>query len=158
MSSDRLMPWHVRLRDLRSRRPSHARDVALSELFDEPFDGADELNIEQLFLSFISDIDTSVLQSAENAFGHVEFQKYFASLGRCFAEMMAANPKIAIERLNFPSRELDDAETRIAFSVFAAGVNDVELLGAMRATIVEWRLLGNEPYRTFFYLSQSLEG
>lgn len=157
MNIDDSASWHVRLANLRSQRSSQNRDLELSELFDEPFDDKDARNLEQLFLAFISNIDTSVLQGAENAFGRVQFPHYFAALGRCFGKLMSTDPKTATERLNFPPRALSDAEIRQAFSAFEAGLDDRSLLEEMRATIVKWRLLGDEPYRTFFYLSQSLK-
>ncbi|MGV2114199.1 hypothetical protein ACQZ46_23390 [Agrobacterium salinitolerans] len=106
-------------------------------------------------LSFISDIDTSLLQSFENALGRVDHRRYFSALGHCYQTMMATNSKTATERINYPSRELVGTETKEAFDAFVSCLDSVELLDLMRRTIVEWRLL--EPYRAFFYLSQLVE-
>lgn len=150
--------WHLRLANLRDQRPSRSRDIALSALVDEDFDPADEQNIEELLLSFVADVDTSVLQSFENALGKAEYRHYFFALGRCYARMSAVSPRVATERLNFPARELSEAEVKESFNEFVAGLEKLEFLELMRRTIVEWRLLGSEPYRTFFNLSQLVEG
>lgn len=71
--------------------------------------------------------------------------------------MMAINPKTATERINYPSRELVGTETKEAFDAFVSCLDSVELREPMRRTIVEWRLLGREPYRAFFYLSRLIE-
>lgn len=150
--------WHLRLANLRDQRPSRPRDIALSALVDEDFDAADEQNIEELLLSFVADVDTSVLQSFENALGRAEYRRYFLALGRCYARMSAVSPRVATERINFPARELGEAEVKESFNEFVAGLEQLELLELMRRTIVEWRLLGSEPYGTFFNLSQLVEG
>lgn len=150
--------WRERLSALRTQRPSRTRDLSLSSVVDEAFDASDPDNVEALLLSFASDIDTSVLQSFENALGRIDPVLYFSSLGRCFGVMATFNPKIATERINYPGRELTTAELNECFSAFAANLAGVDLLVLMRSTIVEWRLLGSDPYRTFFYLSQSFEG
>lgn len=150
--------WRERLSVLRTQRPSRTRDLSLSLIVDEAFDVADQDNVEALLLSFTSDIDTSVLQSFENALGRIDHALYFSSLGRCFEVMAKVNPRIATERINYPGRELTAPELNEGFLAFAANLASVDLLVLMRSTIVEWRLLGSEPYRTFFYLSQSFEG
>ncbi|WP_434713684.1 hypothetical protein NMA58_25560 (plasmid) [Rhizobium sp. YTUHZ045] len=150
--------WHLRLANLRNQHPSRMRDIALSHLVDEDFDADDEKNIKELLLSFTSDIDTSLLQSFENALGRVDHRRYFLALGRCYQTMMAINPKVATERINYPSRELVGTETKEAFDPFVSCLDSVELLEPMRRMIVEWRLRGSEPYRAFFYLSQLVVG
>ena len=158
MSSENSASWADRLLVLRGLRPSVRRDIELSHLFDEPFDGDIDRCVDQLFLSFTSQIDLSVLQAAENAFGRVDYRDYYLGLGRCFEVMVAISPKIAVERINYPSRELLGAEMEEGFRLLISGFASSEPLAIMRHTIVEWGLLDNEPYRTFFHLSQLWEG
>jgi len=153
MTSALRQPWQIRLKQLCKQRPSNIRDVALSIIVDEDFDIDKEENINQLFLAFTEDIDISVLQSFENALARADVNTYYAALGRCYEAMAHANPRIATERINFPAKALSQSEKNEAYEVFSQNLRDHRLFDVMRKTIVEWRLLGDEPYRTFFMSS-----
>jgi len=153
MNAEKSASWANRLCALRGLKPSARRDVDLADLFDEPFDGDNEACIDQLFLSFTSQIDSSVLQESENAFGRVGYREYYSGLGRCFEAMAEINPRIAVERINYASRKLLGEEVEEGFRLFISGLRSLELLELMRRTIIEWRLMNSEPYCSFLSLA-----
>lgn len=157
MNAETSASWADRLCTLRGLTPSAQRDVDLADLFDEPFDGENGACIDQLFLSFTSQIDSSVLQGAENAFGRVGYREYYLGLVRCFEVMMEISPRITVERINYPSRELLGAKVEEGFWLFVSGLKRLAALDLMRNTIVEWQLMGGDPYRTFFSLAREGE-